>query len=672
MSRKSFALTPLAAAILLASGGVSAQVDLPPIISNADGQVIDVQAGETINADGVNGVDIVNPNVTLNNDGTILSNQSAVSTSAPGTVIDNIGLIDGDLNGVNFVNGLGAGDLINQDGATIQSDSRAVNIGGEVILDNAGDILGTGDQRNGTVYADSVAQNFEVINDGTIDAGEGNQGAGFSAELSADGNDFIIDNAGTIQGRGQAGAGAATAGDGVRLERSRVGGSLANPSVGVFNGTITNTGTIDSESTQGTTAGIRTVNGVSFQGEIINEAGGTISGDQNGLYFGNATPAGGGVNTGTVENAGTISSDSRALNIDGSGLTINNTETGEIIGTGVQRNGAVYADSTAQDFTLNNDGLIDASEGGAGFSVELSAQGNDFEINNGVTGVILGQGQAPAGSAQAGDGLRFERARVNGALDGSTTGVFTGTVNNDGLIDSASTQGTTAGIRFVNGVSFQGEVNNNEDGIISGAQNGLYFGNATPAGGGENTGIVNNAGTISSDSRALNIDGSGLTINNTGDIIGTGTQRNGTVYADSTAQDFVLNNDGNIDAEEGGAGFSAELSADGNAFEINNGVDGIIQGRGNDAAGLATAGDGIRLERSRVNGSLMNPSTGLFTGTINNDGVIASEGANGTVSGVRVVDNVGFQGEINNNEDGLISGTQNGLYFGNGDHTGDS
>jgi len=130
MSRKSFLLTSLAAAILLAFGGVSVQADLSSIISNADSQVIDVQAGETINANGANGVDIVNPNVTLNNDDTILSNQSAVSTSAPGTIIDNIGLIDGDLDGVNFVNGLGAGDLINQDGATIQSDSRATNIGG--------------------------------------------------------------------------------------------------------------------------------------------------------------------------------------------------------------------------------------------------------------------------------------------------------------------------------------------------------------------------------------------------------------------------------------------------------------------------------------------------------------------------------------------------------------
>jgi len=168
-----------------------------------------------------------------------------------------------------------------------------------------------------------------------IDAGAGNEGAGFSVELSEAGNDFDIDNDGTIQGRGNAGAGAATAGDGIRLERQRVAGALDGTTTGLFTGTITNSGTIDSEGANGTVGGFRAVNGVSFQGTLTNEAGGTISGTQNGVYFGNPTPAGGGDHTGgVVENAGTISSDSRALNIDGTGLVVNNT--GRIVGTGNQ------------------------------------------------------------------------------------------------------------------------------------------------------------------------------------------------------------------------------------------------------------------------------------------------------------------------------------------------
>ena len=180
-----------------------------------------------------------------------------------------------------------------------------------------------------------------------------------------------------------------------------------------------------------------------------------------------------------VNNNGTISSDSRAFNIDGTGLEVNNN--GQIIGTDDQRNGTVYADETAQDFTLNNNGLIDAGKGndGAGFSAELAEDGNTFDINN--NGLIQGRGDAAAGATTAGDGIRLERTRVDGALDGTTTGLFDGTINNNGLIDSEGANGTVAGFRAVNGVDFQGELNNN--GTISGTQNGVYFGNATPAGG---------------------------------------------------------------------------------------------------------------------------------------------------------------------------------------------
>jgi len=241
MNSKNFVLTPLAAAILLTSSGASAQA-IAPIVSNVDNQVIDVQAGEVINAVGVNGVDIVNENVTLNNDGAINSDLDAANIAAAGAIIDNVGTIDGDVNGVNFVNGQGSGALDNGTGATIQSDSRAVNIGGTVTVTNEGDILGAGDQRNGTVYADSAAQDFSVINTntGTIDAGDGNQGAGFSAELSETGNNFSIDNDGDLIGRGDASAGAATAGDGIRLERTRVGGALDGTTTGLFTGEINN------------------------------------------------------------------------------------------------------------------------------------------------------------------------------------------------------------------------------------------------------------------------------------------------------------------------------------------------------------------------------------------------------------------------------------------------
>ena len=89
-------------------------------------------------------------------------------------------------------------------------------------MNNTGQIIGTDDQRNGTVYVDETAQDFTLNNSGLIDAGYGNEGAGFSAELAEDGNTFDINNSGLIQGRGDAAAGLATAGDGIRLELSLI------------------------------------------------------------------------------------------------------------------------------------------------------------------------------------------------------------------------------------------------------------------------------------------------------------------------------------------------------------------------------------------------------------------------------------------------------------------
>ena len=146
---------------------------------------------------------------------------------------------------------------------------------------------------------------------------------------------------------------------------------------------------------------------------------------------------------------------------------------------------------------------------------------------------------------------------------------------NNGTITSESTNGTTAGIRAVDGVGFQGTLDN--AGAISGVQNGVYFGDADHTGG-----VVNNTGTISSDSRAFNIDGTGLTLNNSGDILATGSQRNGTVYTDGTADNFTIQNSGSIDAR-GGAGSGVSVQVGSFNGDIQNGVinnSGLIAGSG--------------------------------------------------------------------------------------------
>ena len=81
----------------------------------------------------------------------------------------------------------------------------------------------------------------------------------------------------------------------------------------------------------------------------------------------------------------------------------------------------------------------------------------------------------------------------------------------------------------MNGVNFQGSLTN--AGTISGVQNGVYFGTGDHTGG---LFVNEEGGVVSSGSRALNIDGEGLSVENAGSILGTGEQRNGTVYADGT------------------------------------------------------------------------------------------------------------------------------------------
>ena len=218
-------------------------------------------------------------------------------------------------------------------------------------------------------------------------------------------------------------------------------------------------------------------------------------------------------------------------------------------------------------------------------------------------------------------------------------------LNNSGVINSESAQGTAAGIRFVNGISFDGEINNS--GVISGVQNGLYFGNPVEGQGADHSnGVVNNTGVISSDSRALNIDGDGLTVNNNGDILATGRQRNGTAYVDGTADNFTLVNGlaGRIDASGGaGSGVSVQVGSFDGDVQTGSIVNaGLIAGSGDQAVDA-----GVRLFSSTGNTT--------FNGDITNDfgGVITASDA----AAILIQEGVTFNGDLINNGtiDGAVS-----------------
>ena len=581
--------------------------------------------------------------------GSVTAEGTGVRVEGQNSQINNQGSIAGDVNAIDFVNGGETSGQLNNNGV-ISSDSRGVNIGGDgIAVNNNGRIIGTGDQRNGTVYTDATANNTTINNGarGVIDAGAGNDGAGIALENGDTPGEAVnttLNNQGTIAGRGQADPTGGTAGDGVRIFSTQEGTS--------FRGNINNNGTISSESNVGPTAGVRVANGVSFDGQINNGRNGTISGANNGVYFGT------GQHNATVNNQGTISSDSRAVNIDGDGVTLDNS--GTIIGTGDQRNGAVYADGPADNFSIRNNrgGIIDAGEGnlGAGVALQTGSETGDVvnaDLSN--AGTIQGRGSADPTSGLAGDGVRI----FSGAEDGGTT--FQGDITNRGTIASESTAGPTAGLRVTNDTNFDGTITNTQSGTISGANNGVYFGT------GQHNATVNNQGTISSDSRAVNIDGDGVTLDNSGTIIGTGDQRNGAVYADGPADNFSIRNNrgGIIDAGEGnlGAGVALQTGSEtGDVVNADLSNAGTIQGRGSADPTSGLAGDGVRIFSGAEDGGT------TFQGDITNRGTIASESTAGPTAGLRVTNDTNFDGTITNTQSGTIAGANNGLYFGTGQH----
>ena len=350
-----------------------------------------------------------------------------------------------------------------------------------------------------------------------------------------------------------------------------------------------------------------------------------------------------------LDNQGTITSDSRAVQID-DGDGINLTNTGLILGTGNQRNGTLYIDGSVDNANINNFNLIDAGESntGDGFSTQVGISSEDAltqNINIVNDGSILGRGQAEFSpeegrlTANGSSGVRF----FNGS--DAPVATLTGSLTNNNLISAEVNVGFLGGVVVEDGVVFEGQINNN--GLITAPRNGLYIGDA------QHSLTINNTGRIESGSRAVNLDGDNVNFNNTGEVVGIDSQRNGTLYVDGTGDDITINNrnQGVIDAGEGNSGSGVSVQV-GSANGLGEGIDdvetsvnifndGLIQGRGteNTPAGLRLfVGEGL--------------TESTFTGDIINTGTIASE----TQAGILIESGIIFDGEIVNNGNGVIRG----------------
>ncbi|MEM1345015.1 MAG: CHRD domain-containing protein, partial [Pseudomonadota bacterium] len=341
-----------------------------------------------------------------------------------------------------------------------------------------------------------------------------------------------------------------------------------------------------------------------------------------------------------LDNTGVIRSDSRAVNFGEDGGSLDND--GVIAGTGDQRNGTVYVDGNVDDVALTNDGLIDAGRGniGDGISVQVGVASEDalttgFSLEN--TGTILARGTAAFDGGRVGgngsSGVRF----FNGS--GEPEAVLEATITNTGSITAEATAGFLGGLVIEDGVAFDGLIENS--GLISGAQNGVYVGNA------DHALEIANTGTISSGSRAVNLDGDDIVFENSGTVLGTGDQRNGTVYLDGTADRVTVDNSGTIDAGLGntGSGVSVQVGASGDPSTEDISVlnSGTIAGRDTDSAEIGDSA-GIRFfTGAGVEGASV-------TGSIDNSGILTSD----SNAGVLIEAGVGFTGTLTNS--GIIDG----------------
>lgn len=520
------------------------------------------------------GVDITGNNAALRvgGNGSIAApdeGNSGVLSVGNNVAIDNSGSISGAVEGVgsdgnNFT-------LRNRSGATIASDSRAVAlIGGDnITVVNEGNFVGTGDQRNGTIWFDGTVDNANFLNahSGLIDAGVGNSGDGVSVQVGDEGDliaeSINISNRGTIAGRGQA-------------EFSPEEGRLtANGSSGVryFNlledrdvtvrGNFQNTGTISAEVNVGFLGGFVVEDSVSYQGQIRNS--GSINGPRNGLYIGNADHELAIFN----EGHGRITSGSRAVNLDGDDVSFNNS--GSVIGTGDQRDGTLYVDGTGDNIDINNAGVIDAGVGnsGSGVSVQVgTAAGlddgsDDLETSADIVnnGLIQGRGteNVPAGV----------RLFVGSDLETST---FTGDIVNGthGVIASEH----AAGILIESGVTFNGQINN--QGTIRGG-NGLAV-NAAGASGDinlVNSGSLEGAVVLGQgNDTLLNHSADALDITGGGgnDVLTGGAGANTYRFAAGSGQDTITDFQVGHDVLDLGAYFTDPHSALGATTQVGHDV----------------------------------------------------------------------------------------------------
>ncbi|BEI35272.1 hypothetical protein PHIN6_07900 [Polynucleobacter sp. HIN6] len=441
---------------------------------------------------------------------------------------------------------------------------------------------------------------------------------------------------------------------GLTVNQSSIGGSIVNSGLisGVQNGI--------------------NIAGSYLGGNISNQAGGTITGGQFGIYgSGSSVITGGITNSGAisssiVSNQGTITSPLIGLS---AGIAINEST----INNGIFNTAGGLISGNA---TLNVVGSIDAPIIGLGAGIVIN---NNSFVNGGI--------QNDAGSTISGYGTLSLSGSVSGGLAINALGVgilvnsastVSSGIHNAGLISGGGTASGDigflpllgTGILVANNSQVDGGISNASSGTIQGEMFGVAVrGTISPSMSGPTgffsglsriNGGITNAGLIVGSIAGMALVGAEINegIQNSGTILGGGA---GLFALPNTTINAGITNSGLIASMLFGDGIAL------NGAILNGGIT-------NQAGGSIGGSGGIGIYQSQVfdginnagtitgSGYGVNVSNSTITGEIINTGRI--EGINN--SGISLNDLTLLAGGITNQASGTIIGGQYGIYVGGG------
>ncbi|MCB1687956.1 MAG: choice-of-anchor D domain-containing protein [Halioglobus sp.] len=586
----------------------------------------------------------VTDNMTL--DGTVDLNKNSILS------FEGNNLLDG--NGSVVFGGTGAGNRLDLDGNGTTTVGSGITIRGD----------------NGTIGQQlNIAGTQVLVNEGLISADV--SGGIIAIRESAVTNNNVLEarNGGTLDLRSQVdnSAGEIRADNGVvGLSGMRViGGELSsagsgnfrvNSSAANFLENVTVTGLLDMATNSNTRQ--RVTDNMTLDGTVQINNNGLLSFEGNNLLDGSGTVIFGDTGPGN------------RLDLDGNGTTT--------VGAGITirgENGSIGRQlNIGGTQVLVNEGLISADVNGGTINIQESAVTNNnvMEARNGGTLDLRTDVDNSAGEILADNsvvnlnGMRVEGGQMNSTGTGKflTTSSFSNfleAVTLTGKLDMATNINSRQ--RIVNGLTLDGTIDINNNGILSFEGNNSLDGNGTVIFGATGPGNRfdldgNGTTTLGSD---ITIRGENGTIGNQINIGGTQTLvNNGLISADvnggtiTVLQSEVTNN--NVMEARNGATLDLRIGIDNSAGEIlaDNSV--------------------VNLTGMRVKGGQLNSTgTGKFLNTSSSANFLEAVALTGTLDMAtnvntrqRIVDGLTLDGTIDINNNGILSFEGNNSLDGNG------